>query len=111
ERNWFDVHDTPFVVQRVQCAESNARLASVELLLAGGYGETLDVSSLEARDGYLYCRVRGGVFPARFGRAAGQQLAPFLREDESGVSLDVGGMTHPIPERGPAVRAGISSGR
>src|SRR5262245_2474822 len=98
ERNWFEVPDTPFVVQRVGCAADNGRLASVELLFAGGYRETLDASTLEARGGYLDCRVRGGAFPARFGRGAVQQLATFLREDEFGLSLDVDGVTHRIAE-------------
>jgi hypothetical protein len=96
ERNWFEVRDTPFVIQRLQCEQDHGRLLSVGLLFAGGYHETLDPSTLEAENGYLYCRVKDGAFRARFGRGAVQQLASFLLENEAGLSLQVGGMKHPI---------------
>jgi hypothetical protein len=102
ERNWFEVRDTPFVIQRVRCDEDRGRLITVELCFAGGYQEILELRSLEAEDGYLYCRVRDGTFRARFGRGAIQQLAPFLLEDETGLSLQIAGTKHPIPEVGSA---------
>jgi hypothetical protein len=86
ERNWFEAGDTPFVVQRVRCSIEEGRLVAAELLFAGDYHEPLDPGSLEAEGPYLYCRVRGGAFRARFGRSAVQQLAPFLVEDK-GVAV------------------------
>lgn len=81
EQNWFETPDTPFVIQRLHCATEHGHLASVELYFAGDHHEPLDPESLEAEGPYLYCRVRGGAFRARFGRNALQQLAPFLAED------------------------------
>jgi Protein of unknown function (DUF1285) len=106
ERNWFDVRDTPFVIQRVRCDEDQGRVIAVDLFFAGGYQEILDAGSLEAEDGYLYCRVRDGTFRARFGRGAIQQLAPYLLEEESGLSLEIAGTKHSIPE---VVSAGASN--
>ncbi|PWU17240.1 MAG: hypothetical protein C5B48_16210 [Candidatus Rokuibacteriota bacterium] len=96
ERNWFETADTPFVVQRLRCDEHCGQLVSMQLELAGGHREPLDPASLEADDGYLYCRVRSGAFRARFGRAAVQHLAPFLLEDDAGLALLLGGARYPI---------------
>ena len=101
ERNWFEASDTPFVVQRLQCDADRGRLRSVEIFLAGDYHEPLDPDTLEAEAGYLYCRVRGRAFRARFGRSAVQQLAPFLVESESGPVLALGGVPHPIRQAHP----------
>ena len=72
EHNWFDVEDTPFVVQRVHLEAREGVLQQVELGLAGGLREPLDPATLEAAGDRLGCRIRGG--PARFGRVALQQL-------------------------------------
>jgi len=40
--------------------------------MATNYGEPLDPATLEARDGHVYCRIKKGVVPARFGRIAVQ---------------------------------------
>ncbi|MBI4240539.1 MAG: hypothetical protein HY613_02375 [Candidatus Rokubacteria bacterium] len=101
ERNWFEPHDTPFVVQRLRCVVEGGRLLSAELCFAGDYREPLDPGSLEAEEGYLYCRVRAGAFRARFGRVAMQQLAPFLVEDAEGPALLLAGARHPIRELTP----------
>lgn len=91
EQNWFETSDTPFVIQRLHCATEQGHLASVELYFVGDHHEPLDPESLEAEGPYLYCRVRGGAFRARFGRSAVQQLAPFLVEDSGGPVLLLGG--------------------
>ena len=39
---------------------------------------------------------RGGVFRARFGRVALQQLAPFLLDTGEGLALLVSGARHPV---------------
>jgi hypothetical protein len=91
EQNWFEAPDTPFVIQRLHCAIEQGHLVSVELYFAGDHHEPLDPESLEAEGPYLYCRVRGGAFRARFGRSAVQQLGPFLAEDGAGPVLLFGG--------------------
>jgi hypothetical protein len=96
ERNWFEAHETPFVIQRLRCEVDQGQLVAIELECAGGYHEPLDPNHLEAEGVYLYCRVRGGAFRARFGRAAVQRLAPFLLEEDSGLSLLLHGARYPI---------------
>ncbi len=101
ERNWFEPEDTPFVVQRVRPEVEDGRLRKVTLLFAGEYREVLDPGTLESEAGMLYCRVRQGVFRARFGRVALQQIAPFLVEGESGPALELGDRRHPVRPRSP----------
>jgi hypothetical protein len=96
ERNWFDAGETPFVIQRLACDTEEGRLLAVELYLAGGCHEPFDPDGLETEGGYLYCRVRGGAFRARFGRGAVQQLAPFLVEGDDGPVLALRGTRHSI---------------
>jgi hypothetical protein len=96
EQNWFEAPDTPFVVQRLRCATEQDHLVSVELYFAGDHHEPLDPESLEAEGPYLYCRVRGGAFRARFGRSAVQQLAPFLAEEGGSPVLVFRGARHAI---------------
>ena len=116
EHNWFDVEDTPFVVQRVYLEVREGVLQRVELGLAGGLREPLDPTSLEADGDRLACRIRGG--PARFGRVALQQLAPFLDDDGTGPALTVAGIRYAIsgvpdrpPERDLAPGTGVASPR
>jgi len=99
ERNWFEPHDTPFVVQRLRLTLDEGGLRDVELCFCGDYREPLDPATLETEADLLYCRVRGGAFRARFGRVAMQQLAPFLADAASGSALSVRGALHPIRGR------------
>lgn len=101
ERNLFEPHDTPFVVQRLGCSH-DAGAAAIELRFAGGYREPLVPVTLESEAGQLYCRVRGGRFRARLGRIAMQQLAPFLVDEAGGIALAVGDARYPIRELTPA---------
>ncbi len=96
ERNWFEPHDTPFVVQRLRLDGEAGRLRAAELCFAGDYREPLDPRSLETEGGHIFCRVRHGAFRARFGRVAMQQIAPFLIEGERGPALLLGGVRYPI---------------
>jgi hypothetical protein len=97
ERNWFEAADTPLVVQRVRpVSQEGARL---ELLLPGDHRELLDPATLESAGGRLYCRVRAGALPARFGRTALQQLAPYLVDRNGQTALELAGARHAIPER------------
>lgn len=102
EHNWFEVHDTPFVVQRLRLRVEDGRLEGVELCLAGEYREPLDPAGLESAGGLLVCRVRAGAFRARLGRVATQQLAPFLADSGDGPVLRLGGACYPVRETAPA---------
>jgi hypothetical protein len=99
ERNWFEAERTPFVVQRVRPIGREDAVDGLELALAGDYREPLDPATLESAEGRLYCRVRRGAYPARFGRLALQQLAPYLRDQGGRPVLALGDRRHLIPER------------
>jgi hypothetical protein len=99
ERNWFEPDGTPFVVQRLRPVPREGVLDGLELVLAGDHREPLDPATLESDRGRLYCRVRRGALPARFGRVALQQLGPHLRDEGGRPVLVLGGRRHPIPER------------
>jgi hypothetical protein len=105
EYNWFEVHDTPFVVQRLRLTFDAERLKAVELCFAGDYREFLAPESVESEDGHLFCRIRGGACRARFGRVALQQIAPFLIEDADGPALLLDGRRRPIPRRSATAAA------
>lgn len=99
ERNWFEPEGTPFVVQRVRPVLREGALDGLELVLAGDHREPLDPATLESEGGRLYCRVRRGAFPARFGRLALQQVGPHLGDEGGRPVLVLGDRRHPIPER------------
>jgi hypothetical protein len=99
ERNWFDVEGTPFVVQRMQPVLPEGILDGLDVILVGDHRERLDPATLESEGGRLSCRVRRGAFPARFGRIALQQLAPYLRDEGGRPVLAIGDRHHIIPER------------
>jgi hypothetical protein len=96
ERNWFAAADTPFVVQRLRLAVEDSALRSAELCFQGDYREPLDPGTLETERDLLFCRIRGGMFRARFGRTAVQQIAPFLVDVGEGSALVMGGRRHPV---------------
>ena len=96
ERNWFEAHDTPFVVQRLQLTVDDGALQDALLCFAGDYREALDPGALETEAGLLFCRARRGAFRARFGRVAMQQLAPFLTDAAAGSALLMRGVLHPV---------------
>lgn len=99
ERNWFESEGTPFVVQRVRPVLREGALDGLELVLAGDHREPLDPATLESDSGRLYCRVRRGAFPARFGRLALQQLGAHLGDEDGHPVLVLGDWRHTIPER------------
>ena len=98
ERNWFESEGTPFVVQRVRPVLREGALDGLELVLAGDHREPLDPATLESKGGRLYCRVRRGAFPARFGRLALQQLGAHLGEEDGRPALVLGGSRHTITD-------------
>ena len=101
ERNWFETVDTPFVIQRLGLTVADGRLHAVELRLAGDYREPLDTATLEHDGTQLCCRVRKGVFRARFGRIALQQIAPWIVEEAGRPALELGGRRYAL-SRAPA---------
>jgi hypothetical protein len=104
EHNWFEVRDTPFVVQRLHLDCEGNRLRAVELSFVADLREPLDPASLESEGGMLYCRIRSGPFRARFGRLAMQQLGPFLTENRGVPALEVGGRLYQIADLASARR-------
>ena len=98
EQNWFEVEDTPFVVQRLRLDVEGGRLHRVGLVLAGELQELLDPATLAADGGHLYCRVRRGAFRARMGRLAMQQLASHLEERDGRITLLIDGAPHDITD-------------
>jgi hypothetical protein len=96
ERNWFEAADTPFVIQRLGLSVTDGRLHAVELRLAGDYREPLDPATLEHDNTQLCCRVRKGMFRARFGRIALQQIAPWIVEEAGMPALELGGRHYPL---------------
>jgi hypothetical protein len=102
EYNWFEVRDTPFVVQRIHPDCEGNRLRAVELSFVGDLCEPLDPASLESENGMLFCHIRNGTLRARFGRLAIQQLGPFLTEQGRAPALMVGDRIYPIAEFAPA---------
>jgi len=98
EYNWFEVSDTPFVVQRLRLDRPDNHLRAVELCFVGDHRGPLDPASLELEGGNLFCRIRSGSFRAQFGRLAMQQLGPFLTEDRGEPALAIVGRLYPIPE-------------
>jgi hypothetical protein len=100
ERNWFAAPDTPFVVQRLRLSLAGSALQSVELCFQGDYREPLDPGTLETAHDLLFCRIRGGMFRARFGRVAVQQIAPFLEDVGEGSALVMSGRRYPVRSGG-----------
>jgi hypothetical protein len=104
-REWarIQVEDTPLVVR-----EATFQGERVELGLNDRSREFLDPASLRVgRENVLYCRVKGGRFPARFLRPAYYQLASRLEQDEDGYFLQVDGGRHYLrgQEAEPAARS------
>ncbi|MGD9506072.1 MAG: hypothetical protein AB7W37_14245 [Syntrophobacteraceae bacterium] len=85
QRCALDSADTPFVIVDVQRTEpskdgSEAILLSLRHLRVS---EKLDPGTLYVgKDNVLYCRIRGGAFPARFSRPAYYRLAEWIEQDQ-----------------------------
>ena len=79
-----EVEDAPFVVKTlVRSTSEQGELKSIELILNDESREPLLPETLRiGADHIPYCRVRGGIFEARFSRGAYQLLVPFIQHDE-----------------------------
>lgn len=79
---YLDVEDTAFVVTAVyKTKEPSKGYEIIDILLSDDCVETLDLNSLSVgRDNVMYCRIRNGVFKARFTRSSYYQLAQFIEQ-------------------------------
>lgn len=83
ERCYLDVEDTVFVVTCVEKIIDDEGTEHIVLLLTDDTWEKLDLNTLYVgNDNVLYCKVKDGVFPARFSRNSYYQLARFIEEEE-----------------------------
>ena len=98
EANRLHPEDTPYVVRDVDLVDAaDGSLASVRLLFAAGYSETLDPASLRVgAENVLYARVRDGRFRARFTRTAYYRLAERVERRGGEFVLTVGARDYPI---------------
>ena len=81
-----EVEDAPYIVKSVDfIGPDRGPLKGIDLLLNDETREPLQPATLKVgKKNVLYCRVRGGMFSARFSRGAYQLLFPFIQYDEKG---------------------------
>jgi uncharacterized protein len=93
ERAPVTVEDTPYVVKAVYEDDGDFVIVTND-----DEHEPLDPASLEVgRSNVLYCRVKGGAFPARFLRTAYYHLSNnFFTDEGETFSLVVRGRRYPI---------------
>ncbi len=97
DRCYLDVEDAPYVVWRTVKKGEEPGTRHFMLHLSDDSREELVPETLYVgRDHVLYCRVRGGDFPARFSRPAYYQLAEFIEEKDGDFVLPAKGMRYPI---------------
>lgn len=90
---YLEVEDTPFVVRRAlfKGPEGNGS-SRVILYLSDDRREDLSPATLHTGKGnVLYCRIRNGIFPARFSRAAYYQIADHIEEEAGRYFLPLNG--------------------
>jgi len=95
---YVEVEDTAFVVMRVSYDEGSQRQTTrFQLSLSDDTKETLEPDTLRVgKDHVLYCRVKSGIFPARFNRAAYYQLAEYIEEKNGAYFLPLNGQKYII---------------
>jgi hypothetical protein len=83
EKCWIEVEDAPFVIKKVIYIPAESEEGeSFRLLLNDGKEERLDPDTIWIGNGNVpYCRVRGGVFLARFSRNAYYELARYIEAE------------------------------
>ncbi|MBU1904374.1 MAG: DUF1285 domain-containing protein [Proteobacteria bacterium] len=95
---YVDVEDTAFVITRALCEKGyNGQAALFLLSLSDDTKEVLAPDTLCVGAGnVLYCRVKSGIFPARFNRAAYYQLAEHIEEEDGAYFLPLNGQRYDI---------------
>lgn len=85
ERYYVDVEDTAFVVAAVLKTKlTDSGLDQIDIILNDDSCEKLELDSLYAgRGNVLYCRVKQGIFAARFLRKSYYQLAEYIEQSEN----------------------------
>ena len=103
KRCYVEVEDTAFVVRRISYEEGNQdRKPRIELSLSDDTKEALMPDSLSVgRENVLYCKVKSGLFPARFNRAAYYQLAEYIEEEDKNYFLPLNGRKYIIRAGNP----------
>lgn len=99
------VVDTPFVVSRADRVTGGSGDEQVSLKLRHlSDPEVLDARTLRVgKENVLYCRVRGGRFPARFSRPAYYQIAEWIDQDQASGEfyLELNADRYPVLSSGP----------
>ncbi len=85
ERYYIDVEDTAFVVAAVSKTKlPDVGFEQIDIILNDDSCEKLEINSLyEGKDNVLYCRVKQGIFAARFLRKSYYQLSEFIEQSEN----------------------------
>ena len=97
QRCYVEVEDTAFVVRQVDFVGGNGSPQKAIIHLSDGTKEELVPETLSVGDeDVLYCKVKGGKFPARFLRPAYYQLAEHIIEDNGQFHLLLAGKKYPI---------------
>ncbi len=97
KRCYVEVEDTAFVVRRVEFATGNGEEEKILLYLSDDSNEPLDPATLFiGNNNVLYCKVKGGKFPARFVRAAYYQLVEHIIEEGGNFYLPLNGKRYPV---------------
>ncbi|MFC1534896.1 hypothetical protein ACFL7M_16200, partial [Thermodesulfobacteriota bacterium] len=93
DRCYVDVEDVPFIIRRtVLKVTDQAGNSRIILYLSDDGQEDLSPETLYVgNDNVIYCRVKGGAFPARFSRAAYYQLAEYIEEENERYYLPLNG--------------------
>ena len=102
EHYYLDVEDTAFVVAAVSKTKlQDVGLEQIDVILNDDSCEKLEINSLyEGKDNVLYCRVKQGIFAARFSRKSYYQLAEYIEqsENESNFFIALNGEKYYISE-------------
>ncbi|MFH1242473.1 MAG: hypothetical protein V1689_08935 [Pseudomonadota bacterium] len=97
-RCYVDVEDTAYVVRGVVYEEAKGDQTGRFILYLSDYTyeELIPDTLVVGKENVLYCRVKGGAFPARFNRAAYYQLAEHVEERDNAYYLPLGGERYRI---------------
>ena len=92
EKCLLEVEDTPFVVKEVSPKTTPGKPQTLFVKLNDETEEDLKAETIRVgKEDVLYCKVKDGLYEARFLRAAYYQLTQFLQHDEEGYYLLVEG--------------------
>ncbi|HXG31659.1 MAG TPA: hypothetical protein VNK81_08430 [Thermodesulfobacteriota bacterium] len=91
EHCYIEVEDVPYVINDINVIkDENGEISRIELLFNGGYKETLDPSTLfVGKENVLYCRVRKGVFLARFNRKSYYHIVNLIEYNDKAGEFQI----------------------